>query len=254
MMVKIREGVNESQSDLIAYVDDDGVYPSSWLETLKAEFKNEKVGFAGGPCVPLIDEHSSKTEKAIATATSSFFGTTSMSYRAKVEGTVRDADETNLLGNGLYRRDVYAKILNEEWDRIPPAAQETYILTSMRMKGYKTLFVPKAIFYHRPRSSLSRFSKQIFRSGMGRMVFFKQFPRQLLRKVYITFPMIFVLYLLTLPLWGFTPLLLYVAVNLACSLASSSRNWRLPLVYLVMHLSYGLGMLYGIFKNERTWS
>jgi len=259
-LVKLKEGVNEATTEFIAVADDDAVYPKEWLENLQKTM-GPKVGFTGGPCLPLLDDSSSDAERSIAEVTTSFWGTTSMSYRFKKGGKVKDADETNLIGNGLYRKEVFAKILNEEYERIPPAAWETYVLTRIRQLGYRTVFNPSGKFYHRQRTSIFGFARQIFRCGSGRMAFFKQFPMQVLPKFYILFPLLFTIYLIAffllafvnLPITGI-PLVLYIAFVLVISYMKKGRPRFLVFYFVVLHLSYGLGMVRGIFGGMEKWT
>ena len=128
--------------------------------------------------------------------------------------------------------------------------------------GFKTLYNPKGVFYHKQRANIFSFGKQIFRSGMGRMNFFKRFPKQIPLKFFILFPMLFVVYLtaffglalLNFPVVSNLPLLAYVAILFIVSYGFNKVKIKtLPLYYLTMHLCYGAGMLYGLLRNQRTW-
>ena len=260
-LIKIKEAVNEATTETVIIADDDAQYPEKWIENLSKSM-TPKTGFVGGPCLPLIDADSNDAEKCIAEVTASWFGTSNMSYRYKKGTKTKDADETNLIGNGLYRRDVLAKILNADFDKIPPAAWETFVFTRIRQMGFRTLYNPQGLFYHKQRTNLMDFGRQIFRSGMGRINFFKQFPAQLFWKFHILFPFIFTIYLicfffaafLNIPISNI-PLIAYVAILALVSFGfNKHKSRRLPFFYLTMHFSYGLGMLFGLFKNERTWT
>jgi GT2 family glycosyltransferase len=262
-LIKIKQAVNEATTDFIVIADDDAEYPSDWIDRLMKAV-NPWVGFVGGPCLPLLDGGSSDAERCIAEVTASWFGTSNMSYRTKAKGKVRDADETNLVGNGLYRRQLLKFILDEEFDKIPISAWETYVFTRIRQMGYKTLFNPQAFFYHKQRTNIFSFSKQIFRSGTGRMGFFKRFPQQIPLKFYIFFPMLFVLYLvayfalasfLYLPPVDSLPLLAYIAALLFVSYGlNKHKSKALAFYYVAMHLSYGVGMIVGLFRSQQRWT
>lgn len=255
-LIKIKEAVNQSQTELFAVADDDAIYPDHWISDLYRVMKDDKkVGFAGGPCRPLLNSQSSATERCIAEVSASYLGTTNLSFRVKQGDRIRKADETNLVANGLYRREVFAKILNEEFDKIPIAAWENYILIRMHQLGYSTMQVPSAYFLHKQRSSPIGFMRQIFRSGTGRINFFIQFKWEALKKPYIFVPLLFTLYILTLPLTLiFAPLLIYVLLVIAASWRSPYR-FRLPFFYFMLHISYGLGMLWGSMTGgAKRWN
>lgn len=248
-LIKIKEAVNECGTDYFVIADDDAHYPMGWIAALSSQIEHDSlVGFVGGPCLPYVSHDSTDAEKAIAKVTSSYFGTSNLSYRWKANGgPSRDADETNLVGNGMYRTKVLRKILNEEYDKIPIAAYETYIFTRIRQLGYRTILNPNAYFFHRQRTSLRLFASQIFRCGTGRMNYFKKFPYEAIKKFYIFFPLLMVLD--TVAMFFFLPLAIPWAVYIGCALAHG-RLWK---YYVVMHYSYGFGMLYGVFRVRKTW-
>jgi hypothetical protein len=51
---------------------------------------------------------------------------------------------------------------------------------------------------------------------------------------------------------------LYFAVNLVASVLTARKKgwhtaWKLPLAFMVIHLSYGAGFLWGLFKFWNRW-
>lgn len=268
-LVKIKEGFEQATTELVAVCDDDAVYPADWIEKLTSVFVDSTIGYAGGAVVPYIKAGSTRVEMAIGEVTSSFFGTTNMSYRQKVPISTRDADETNLVGNGVYRRSLFLRIL-EDYDRIPPAAWETYVLTRIKKLGFKCLSVEGVYFSHLQRTSVRGFAGQMYRCGIGRANYFKNFPGQILKKYFILFPPVFAAYLVLYgltqlvvhldnlafpPVWGLWPIIAYVLLDIIAT-ATTTRSNRLLclLLYPVMHISYGLGMLSGLARNKRTWT
>jgi glycosyltransferase involved in cell wall biosynthesis len=260
---KMSAALKEIDSDLVVWLDDDAVYPEDWIKSLEEVFEDEQVAYAAGSCLPLtlIDENSTDAEKCIAEVTSTFFGTMNMSQRHKLGKKIEDRDETNLMGSGMYRASVMKEIFKEP-EKVPPGFSETYIIQRMRMMGYRTLYVPSGFFYHKQRSNIFSFSRQIYRSGVGRMNFFVQFPKEGLKKFYTFAPMVFLVYLLAffglafvnLPISNL-PLIAYVVLLMLMSFGFNKYKTRwLWLYYLTMHLSYGFGMLVGLFKSKVTWT
>lgn len=262
-IVKMAEALAKVKTDVLVWLDDDAVYPEDWVKSLIAVFKDPKVAYAAGTCLPLTmqDDSGSDAERCIAEVSSSFFGTCNMSQRHKMGYKVEERDETNLMGSGMYRASVMKEIFKHP-EKVPPAFSETYIIQRMRADGWKTLYVPGGFFYHKQRSSIMGFARQIFRSGVGRMNYFRQAPKEAPKKFYIFGPMIFVVYLLLffgLAMVDFPitnlPLLLYVSVLAIVSFGLNKHKSKwLPFYYLTLHLSYGIGMLYGLFRTKRTWT
>lgn len=260
---KMSEALKEIDTDLLVWLDDDAVYPKDWIKSLEAVFDDPQVAYAAGSCLPLtmLDEKSSDAEKCIAEVTSTFFGTTNMSQRHKLGSKIQDRDETNLMGSGMYRVSIFKEIFKEP-EKVPPGFSETYIIQRMRMMGYRTLYVPDGFFYHKQRSNIFSFARQIYRSGVGRMNFFVQYPREGLKKFYIFAPMAFLIYLITFfglafinePISGL-PLVGYVAALMFMSFFFNKYKSKwLWAYYFTMHMSYGFGMIVGLFKSKVTWS
>lgn len=268
-LIKIKEGFEQARTELVAICDDDAVYPVDWIEKLSSAF-SPSVGYAGGAVVPHIKADSNRVEKGIGEVTSSIFGTSNMSYRQKIPLKTHDADETNLIGNGMYRRSLMLELLTQEYQKIPPAAWETYILTRMREMGYQTLSVKGAYFWHKQRETVGSFAKQIYRCGIGRTNYLKRFPREALKKYFILFPPIFVSYLFLYlflqvfvhvtnfaypPIWGLWPIISYLILDFAACLFTVKTNRILAFaLFPLMHISYGIGILVGMLKNKSTWN
>jgi GT2 family glycosyltransferase len=260
---KMAAALKEIDSDLVVWLDDDAVYPEDWVKSLEEVFEDDQVSYAAGTCLPLtmLDENSSDAEKCIAEVTSTFFGTMNMSQRHKLGTKVQDRDETNLMGSGMYRTSVMKEIFKEP-EKVPPGFSETYIIQRMRMMGYRTLYVPSGFFYHKQRSNIFSFSRQIYRSGVGRMNFFMQFPKEGVKKFYTFAPMFFLIYLVAFFALAFVnlpitnlPLIAYIALLTLMSFGFNKYKTRwLWLYYLTMHFSYGFGMLVGLFKSKVTWT
>jgi hypothetical protein len=270
-LIKIKEAVNQAKTEFIAIADDDAYYPRGWIQNLLSVYEVEtNVGFVGGSALPYRSPESTKTERVIGEITTSFFGTSNMSYRFQVGQKIEDRDELNLIGNGMYKREVFAKILNEEFDRIPPSAWETYVFTRIRQLGYRTVYCPGGFFYHRQRKTVLAFAKQIYRSGMGRMNYFKEFPSEIPRKSHLFIPSALLAYLwvyfwiqITVhvfnapfpPVWGVWPIIAYVLTDLlVCLFTIKNFKLRAFLMFPVLHFSYGIGMISGLFRNKRRWN
>ncbi len=244
----------------VAIADDDAIYPPRWLESLMKVYRDMdsdsyRIGYVGGSMLPMTLRNPSEAgdaEKCIAEVSSTWFGTTNMSQRVKIGKKIEERDETNMAGNGLYRTEVIKQFYANS-KKIPPGFSETYIINRLRSMGYHAMYCPDGYFYHSVRKNLGSYAKQIFRCGIGRIRFFKQFPRQAVRKFYILIPAAFIIYLpfaIFLP----APLVIYLMLNLSASfMTSNHRSIRLPAYFFVEHVSYGTGELLGLFREVRTW-
>lgn len=243
--------VKESNADLVAICDDDAEFPSKWIEGIISYFDLPRVGFVGGPMIPMVTASSTRTERAAAFVSQSFFGSLWMSRRSKDGVFAEERTETGIVGVGMYRREVLLRVLQEGWGEIPRGAWETYVFTRMRESGYITLFVPEGRFYHAPRSSFRQLAKQAYRSGVGRMAFFRSKPTMAIRMGSIVLPIVALAYFIEATSHAFYwPAFVYLGLVLV---AGGFDLWNFAAI-LTMHTSYTFGLLVGVFKRHATWT
>ncbi len=241
----------ESKADLVALWDDDAEFPPNWMQGILPYFDLPHVGFAGGPMIPLLSESSTRTERAAAFVSQSFFGSLWMSRRAKDAALPEERTETGLVGTGIYRRDLLLRILEKDWKKIPRGAWETYVLTRMRELGYTTLFVPEGRFYHFPRSTFRGLARQAYRSGVGRMAVFRSKPKMIIRAGSIVLPLLALAYFVEASTHAFYwPAILYLGTILV---VGGFDLWNFAAI-LTTHASYTFGLLVGLFKKDARWT
>jgi len=240
----------ESKADLVAIWDDDAEFPPSWLERLLPYLELPRVAFVGGPMIPLVNGSSTRTERAAAFASQSFFGSLWMSRRAKEGEYAEERTESGLVGVGVYRRELLLRILEEGWGKIPRGAWETFVFTRMRELGYATLFVPEGRFYHAPRSSFGQLARQAFRSGVGRMAVLRSKPRMAFRAGSIVLPLLALAYFVEASSHAFYwPAVLYLGLVFV---AGGFDPWNFAAI-LTTHASYTAGLLVGLIRRHASW-
>ncbi len=243
--------VREAKTDLVAIWEDDAEFPPDWLKDLLPYFDLPRVGFAGGPMIPLLTSSASRTQRAAGFVSQSFFGSLWMSRRAKDGAFAEERTETGLTAVGIYRREVLLRIMQENWNEIPRGAWETYVLTRMRELGYTTLFAPEGRFYHEPRSSFGQLAKQAYRSGVGRMAVFRSKPKMAVRAGSIVLPLILLAYFIEASSHGFLwPVVLYFGLIFV---AGGFDPWNFFAIF-VTHATYTAGLIVGLFKRHASWT
>lgn len=248
---KTAKMARESTADLVAIWDDDAEFPPEWLERLLPYFDRPRVAFVGGPMIPLVSDASTRTERAAAFVSQSFFGSLWMSRRSKDGGFVEERTETGLVGVGIYRREVLLRILEEGREKVPKGAWETYVFTRMRELGYTTLFVPEGRFYHAPRSTFGSLARQAYRSGVGRMAVFRTKPRMAIRAGSIVLPLLALAYFIEASAHAFYwPAIVYLGLVFV---AGGFDPWNFAAT-LAVHASYTFGLLVGIFRRNASWT
>ena len=133
--------------------------------------------------------------------------------------------------------------------------------------GGKILLADNVRSKYYSRGSLSKLWKQYFQYGFYKIRVLQKHPRQMSLRQFIpplfVAALIFSLILTLLSPGGWIALLFvggsYLLANLTASLITASRKgWRhivvLPLTFAVLHLSYGLGFLTGLFHFWNRWN
>lgn len=192
--------------------------------------------------------------KAIAEAMSCPFGVGNARFRTSGRPGYVDS-----LAFGAYRREVFDRIGG--FDEAFTRCQDDEFNYRLRGAGGKIYFSPAIQAWYHPRSSLRKLWKQYFQYGFYKVLVLR---RHLLRMQLRQFvPPLFVITLLAaLALTLLTPggwmalaalLLPYLLLSLASSLKIARRcGWRyltvLPLIFLILHVSYGSGFLLGLLR------
>jgi GT2 family glycosyltransferase len=133
-------------------------------------------------------------------------------------------------------------------------------------QGGRILQVPEIRSRYFSRASLQSLWKQYFQYGYWKVRVMQKHPRRMRLRHFIPSAFVTVLGGLgALALWSAPARLLlgavliaYFVTALAASLVTANReDWRylplLPVIYLILHLSYGLGFLYGLVRFVRRW-
>ncbi len=160
---------------------------------------------------------------------------------------------------GAWRYSIFEKIglFDEELIR----DQDDEFNYRLRDMGGKILLTPKIKSLYITRSSPKSLWKQYFQYGLYKVRVLQKHPRQMSLRQFV--PPAFVLGLLLsmliaqFPFSFFIPTL-YLSANFIASIYTASKNgWKylpvLPIVFSILHISYGLGFLAGLFKFWNRW-
>jgi hypothetical protein len=180
-----------------------------------------------------------------------------MRCKFKSIGQVREATEKDLiLANLAMRRAIYQKEngLNET---LYPN-EENELLNRLTARGSLFIYDPQAMVYRSQRESLARFAHQMFSYGRGRMEHFMSAP-SFFQPLFLL-PLIFCLYLMSVPLvpglWFRIPLAVYLVAGVVSSLVIAFQEKQplalllLPVLFPIMHVSYGIGLAWGVIKTR----
>jgi succinoglycan biosynthesis protein ExoA len=198
--------------------------------------------------------------RAIAAATSSAFGVGGARFHYS------EAEEwVDTVYLGAWRRSTFDSLglFDEELVR----NQDDEFNYRLRAAGGRILLSPKIRSLYYGRSSLSSLARQYFQYGLWKVRVLQKHPRQMRLRQFV--PPLFVAALLMLALGapfsraarvGLVGLLgMYALVSLVASASAAIRTgfhsvFLLPVVFAILHLSYGLGFLAGLIRFRGRWS
>ncbi len=250
-------GIKNTNSEIIAFIDDD-VYPSArWLAAAVSIFEKDKnIAAVGGPAVTPPDD--SFLKKVSGYIYSSFLGGGGYRYRyiPQKSRSVDDYPSCNL----IIRKDVLDKIggFNTEfW----PGEDTIICLKIVKDLKMKIIYDPEILVYHHRRDFPLGHLKQVISYATHRGYFVKKFPETSFRLSYFI-PSFFMLYLLSFifPVFFFKnliiiwtiPLLIYMILLFIDGIVL--KNFPAALLTMagifITHITYGIYFISGLFSKK----
>lgn len=246
----------QAKGEIIYFLDDDSLVAADQLQRLENHFRDNQVVAVGGPSLTPVTDN--LLQQAIGAALSSRLGAGGVCNRYRAVGTVRETTERELiLCNLAFRRETFLSAGGLD-ERLYPN-EENELLDRLLEAGGRLLHDPQLAVERSQRSSLAAFVKQMFRYGRGRA---QQTRIAGFQGVMPFAPLCFILYLLILPFsrqpFGSLPLVIYLLSVCFASMQGAIRQRSplllllLPLLFPLLHISNGSGLLIGfLFPIQR---
>ena len=246
--------LGRASGDILYFLDDDVVVPSGFCERVLDKFaRHPEVCYAGGP--NLGAPEATAFQLAADAVLSSAWGAGPMRVRYAAGGADRPMSSWGFM---LCNLGVRRRIFSEDGLVFPEScvsAEENLLLYRAEQRRGPGLFSPELYVYHVRRRDIAGFCHQAFQSGAGRMQITRMAPGSL--QLVTLLPPAGLAYLLFLTLGprttaSWAPPALYAGVCLAAALRLLRRTRRpaaaawLPLLMPLGHLSYAIGMLFGL--------
>ena len=246
-------GIKKSKFDKLIFLDDDAYIEDNFLNNIKSFFeKYPEIDIVGG--IQLTPESDNQFSRISGIALSSYFGAYRMKNRYYSTRLNLDANEKDLTSAiFITKKHVFDKIEGFNPNYFPGEDPEFFIRA--KKNNFKLASDPNIKIYHKRRPNLNSFVKQIYFYGKVRPSISKNF----LTSIFIM-PALFFVYLLILPFLFFInkffllPLIIYILASIFFSAYESIKNKSLlsfvslPFIYLIMHISYGIGSITGLIK------
>lgn len=248
----MNRGIRRSTGDVIVRVDGHAIVDHNYVRMCVESLLKTGVDCVGGAVTSVGIGY---VGKAIAAAMGSRFGVGGSGFRVAAGGS--QSTLTDTVPFGAYRREVFVRVglFNEKMVR----HQDYEFNYRVRRSGGKILLLPSIRAEYVVRSKLSGLWRQYWQYGIWKGRFLRAYPDSL--KLRHLVPAVFVLAVLfgcflgfVLPSWSwvlFTILGSYsIYLLIAVFQLSFGRNIVyapiLPVIFLFLHISYGLGIWVGI--------
>lgn len=249
-------GLREAKGDVIIRIDGHTLFEKDYLSQC-IKFLNKVDAECVGGRIESIGN--SYMGRAIAVAMSSCFGVGNVYFR-----TSRKKGYVDSVAFGAYRKEVFAKISNFNEDLY--YCEDDEFNYRLRKLGGKIFLTPEIKSYYHVRSNLIKLWQQFFRYGCWKIrVLQKHFkmmqPRQfvppgLIFSLIITglFGILVKDFLFIFILIIFSYLIGSLSASVIISLKKDLKYFIiLPLIFFIIHISYGLGFLWGLFRFSKYW-
>lgn len=192
-------------------------------------------------------------DEVISKVLSSPFGVGNSSFRVSDKAGYADTAVY-----GLYKKEIFDRVgyFNEKYVR----NQDIELHSRIRAAGGKFFFNPQINCVYYSRNTVKKMVKQAFGNGKWNMVLLKNQNSALSLRHLV--PFAFVLFLIATTILGFFSkyfwfleigvLLLHLALGLYAAIKKTnkiSEVLKMPFLFLLLHLSYGVGYIAGIFTK-----
>jgi len=242
-------GLKAAVYDLILRIDAHAIaLPDFIQKNVDTLFEYDEVMCAGGK---IINIYENKVSHSIGMAMSSVFGVGNATFRVGGEKKFVDT-----LAFGIYRREVFDKIGDFDEDLV--RNQDDELNFRLTKNGYKILYNPEIQSEYYVRGSIRKLYKQYYQYGYWKVYVNRKHKtvtsiRQLIPLFFVLGLFLSVLTSLLFPLFWYLLLFsitFYAILALLFAYKSSEKLKEIlgvARVFPVLHFSYGLGYLVGIF-------
>lgn len=248
-------GLSNAKGQIIMRMDAHAVYPTNYISGLIYWLTKSHADNVGGVWITLPGNDSTMA-KAIAIALSHPFGVGNAYYRIGTSAP-RWVDTVPF---GCYRREVFDRIglFDEQLVR----TEDDEFNLRLLERGGRILLVPDIVSYYYARESLRKLWRMLYQYGYFKPLVARKVGG--VRTIRQVVPLVFVVSLLAagaVAPWSIyarglfgTIIIAYVLANLGCStFIVFRRGWKcalsLAVVFPVLHISYGLGFLFGTLDH-----
>jgi succinoglycan biosynthesis protein ExoA len=237
--------------EFIYFLDDDSLVTPDALRIGLEQLQDDEIAAVGGPAANYAQ--ASFLQQISFEVLGSWFGSLNMRSRFRAVGSTRAVcGEELILCNMIMRASVFRAMSGLD-ERLYPN-EENELMKRMRQRGHRVIYIPELVVRKFPRRTTAGFVQQMYRYGIGRgRHIFRLFG---INDLVFFIPSLFVIYLAVLLIFPdrilSIPLLVYFvfigigSISIAAQRKRPSFAFAAFPLFMLMHLSYGLGLLRGV--------
>ena len=240
-------GCSKANGNYYIILDSDCILPENYFSIIKQRLNNNYVDVFGGP----DRAHSSFTyfQKAINYSMTSFLTT------GGIRGGGEDLDKFYPRSFNMgFSKEVFKKTKGFSHMRF---GEDIDMSIRILQNNFNTMLFEDAFVYHKRRSNITQFFKQIFNSGIARIQLYIKYPFSL--KFVHLFPLFFLIGLIScisltflVSTFFFLPLLFHISLLLIDS-TFKSKNLIIGLLSVITSyiqlISYALGFILAFWRS-----
>ncbi|MDO4181582.1 MAG: glycosyltransferase [Bacteroidales bacterium] len=239
-------GAERSRGEYLIILDSDCILPEGYLAAVETELQHEPADAFGGP--DRAHESFTDVQKAINYAMTSFFTT------GGIRGGKKKMDKfyPRSFNMGV-RADVYQALGGFSKMRF---GEDIDFSIRIFKGGYACRLFPEAWVWHKRRTDLKKFFKQVHNSGIARINLYKKYPESLklvhLLPAVFTLGVVFLLLCSLVCVWSLSLLLLFALV-IGIDATVQNKSLKIGLLSIaasfIQLTGYGSGFLRAWWKR-----
>lgn len=248
-------GMKNAQGEYFLYVDSDCMFPPHWLKEIDIEVVKNNFDAFGGP--DTFHPSFSPLLKAINYSMTSLIGTGGTRGNKKSVGKFYPRS----FNMGIHRK-IFENIGGMNKLR---HGQDMDFSQRIYDAGYKVGLIPNAFVYHKRRTSLSKFYRQIFNWGVARINLAQKHPAMLkpvhlLPAMVVLGIVVLALFTLLVPstakiLWsitgiGFALIILWAFFEALIKYKSLAAALLSPITLNIQVFAYGFGLIKALWQTK----
>ena len=239
-------GAKYSSGEFIIFLDSDVVLPIEYLNEVEDYQKINNLDAFGGPDKSC--DSFTVIQKSINYSMTSFF--TTGGIRNKQKGFEKFHPRSFNMG---IRKTVFDALGGFSELRF---GEDIDFSIRLIKAGFKTGLIEAAFVFHKRRTDFKKFFKQVYNSGLARIVLFKRYPKSL--KIVHFLPSIFTIGLLISVVLGFSFSVFYLLINIFILMVFIDATMKEKSIIVGMFsvyasfvqlIGYGLGFIVSYWKN-----